>query len=152
MPIYECYVDGAARGAGVDGVATGEGACAAVFFKNRKSVGQYARLLGHCTNTHAEYEAVIMAAMMCWAAGFDDPIIYSDSEPVVYQINGKYSCDNPRLKPLLMSIKEISSVFRFRVVHVPRSHVSHADELANRLLDNLEKEKQMIADRRPHGS
>lgn len=151
MPLYEAYVDGAARGAGVDKVPTGEGACAVVLYENRKPIGQYARLLSYCTNTHAEYEAVLMAALMCWAADYTDPIIYSDSEPVVNQINGKYSCDNPRLKPLLMSIKEISSVFRFRVVHVPRSHVSHADAMANAMLDQLEEEKQKLSDRNSHG-
>lgn len=151
--LYECYVDGAARGQGANGAVVGEGAAACVIYENgglkrrgRKQVreprGQYARLLGKVTNNEAEYEAVLLGALMCWAAGFDDPIIYSDSELVVKQINDQWRCNNETLLPLLLSVREIQSVFRFRVMRIPRGHVHNADRMANNMLDMLAQAKE----------
>ena len=148
--LVECYVDGAARGQGANGASVGQGAAAVLIYVNggrrvgrgrnarREPDGQYARLLGLVSSSAAEYEAVILGALMCWAAGLTDPIIYSDSEMVAKQFNNEWRCENPALLPLLMSLQEIAEDFRFRVVQVPRSHVRHADEMAKKMLDLLE--------------
>lgn len=134
--IYEVFVDGAARGQGVEG-KTGHGAAAVMLYKNKKLIGQYARGLGKVTNNHAEYEAVLMGLIMCWSADLRDPVIYSDSTLVVNQVTGKWRCENEDLLPLLLSIQEIQEVFRFRIVHVKRSYVAEADALCNELLDTF---------------
>jgi ribonuclease HI len=133
--LYECYVDGASRGQGTG--QTGHGSAAVLIYRNRKLIGQYARALGRRDNNEAEYEAILLALMMCWAADLKDPIIYSDSNLVVKQINGDWKCNNEDLRPLLLSIQEIQDVFRFRVCHVPRKQVAEADLLANKILDQL---------------
>lgn len=137
MSLYECYVDGAARGQGANDKTSGHGAAAVLIYKNKKLIGQYARALGRRSNNEAEYEAVLLALIMCWAADLKDPIIYSDSKVVVNHINGSWKCNTPELKPLLLSVKEIEEDFRFRIVQVPRQFVSEADRLAKRILDNL---------------
>lgn len=134
--IYEAFVDGASRGSG-NPDKYGHGAAAVMIYKNKKLIGQYARGLGRRTNNEAEYEAVLMALLMCWSADLVDPVIYSDSEMVVNQINDKWRCNNDDLLPLLHSIREIGSVFRFRLVHVPRSYVAEPDLLCNKLLDAM---------------
>ena len=135
----EVFVDGASRGQGQKKI--GEAACAAVVFKNRKKVAQFARGLGKRTNNEAEYEAVILALLMCAMGDLPDPTIYSDSSVVVNQITRKWECRNPALLPLLMSIREIESEFRFKIEQVPRRMVSVADDLCNEFLDNLEAEQ-----------
>lgn len=134
--LYELFVDGASRGQGVEG-PTGHGAAAVLIYKNKKLIGQYARGLGRVTNNQAEYEAVLLGLLMAWAAGFEDPIIYSDSTLVVNQVSGKWRCNSEDLTPLLVSVQEIQEVYRFRVQHVPRSYVAEADQLANKLLNQM---------------
>lgn len=138
MP-YEIYVDGAARGQGATKKKkVGQGACAVMIYRNGKLVAEYTRGLGLVDNNRAEYEAVLLAVIMSWANdAIVDPIIYSDSQMVVNQINGEWECKNYALFPILKSIKDIQSVFRFRVVQVPRNLVSEADALANDYLDDL---------------
>lgn len=136
MALYEVFVDGAARGQGVEG-KRGHGACAIVIHENKKVIGRYARGLGLVTNNQAEYEAVIHALLMCWAADLEDPIIYSDSAVVVKQVTGEWKCHNDELLPLLYSIKEIQDDYRFRIVNVKRNAVSEADRLANDMLDQM---------------
>lgn len=137
MALYEVYVDGAARGQGTDGIPYGHGACAAMIYKNRKLIGQFARGLGLASNNQAEYEAVIMGLLMCWSARLEDPVIYSDSSLVVNHINGDWECNNEELLPLLYTVREISRAYRFRVVQVKRHIVSEADALANNMLDQM---------------
>lgn len=138
----QVFVDGASRGQGQKKV--GEAACAAVVFRNRKRITHYARGLGKRSNNEAEYEALILGLLMCAMAELHDPVIYSDSAVVVNQVTGKWECKNPNLLPLLMSVKDIQSEFRFRLEQVPRNMVYVADELCNEFLDNLQSEKRLL--------
>lgn len=134
MALYEVYVDGAAR----QGTNFSQSAVGVVIFRNRKRVWDFARGLGHTTNNRAEYEAVLAGLIMCWSSEeIKDPIIYSDSQLVVNQVNGIWRCENPSLLPLLFSIKLIQREYRFRLQKVPRAHVAVADQLCNKFLDEL---------------
>ena len=138
----EVFCDGASRGQGQKKI--GEASCAAVVYKNRKKVAQFARGLGPRSNNEAEYEAVIAALLICSMSDFLDPIIYTDSAVVANQINGKWVCRNASLIPLLMTIEDIRQEYPFRVLQVDRSFVWEADFLANEFLDQLKQRKQII--------
>lgn len=138
----EVFCDGASRGQGQKRV--GEASCAAVVYKNRKKVAQFARGLGPRSNNEAEYEAVIAALLICSMSDFLDPIIYTDSAVVANHINGKWVCRNSSLIPLLMTIEDIRQEYPFRVLQVDRSFVWEADFLANEFLDQLKERKQII--------
>lgn len=135
----EVFCDGASRGQGQKKI--GEASCAAVVYKNKKKVAQFARGLGRRTNNEAEYEAVIAALLICSMSEFIDPIIYTDSAVVANQINGKWNCKNKSLLPLLMTVEDIKEEFKFRIVHVQRNFVWEPDFLCNEFLDSLEKRK-----------
>lgn len=139
----EVFCDGASRGQGQK--RFGEASCAAIVYKNRKKVAQFARGLGPRTNNEAEYEAVIAGLLICSMSDLVDPIIYTDSAVVANQISGKWKCKNSSLMPLLMTIEDIRSEYNFRVLQVPRSFVWEADALANTFLDELELRKKYIA-------
>jgi len=136
----EVFCDGASRGQGQK--RFGEASCAAVVYKNRKKVAQFARGLGARTNNEAEYEAVIAALLICSMSDFVDPIIYTDSAVVANHVNGKWECKNAALVPLLMTIEDIREEYSFRVVQVDRSFVWEADYLANVFLDELKERKK----------
>jgi len=135
----EVFCDGASRGQGQK--RFGEASCAAVVYRNKKKVAQFARGLGPRTNNEAEYEAVITGLLICSMADLIDPIIYTDSAVVANQVSSKWRCKNASLLPLLMTIEEIRSEFNFRVVQVKRNYVWEADSLANQFLDNLKYRK-----------
>lgn len=147
MALHEVYVDGASRGQGSinpDGSHEkfGHGAAAAMIYRNKKLIGQYARGLGKVPNNVAEYEAVILGLLMCWSANLERPIIYADSSIVVKQIKGEWNCKSDMLIPRLASIREIEEVYPFTIVHVPRSYVAEADKLANAFLNNMLEPRQ----------
>ena len=136
----EVFCDGASRGQGQK--RFGEASCAAVVYKNKKKITQFARGLGRRTNNEAEYEAVIAGLLICSLSDLIDPIIYTDSAVVANQINGKWKCKSFSLMPLLMTVNEIKSEYKFRVVQVPRSFVWEPDLLANEFLNQLEEKKK----------
>jgi len=138
----EVFCDGASRGQGQK--KFGEASCAVVVYKNKKRVVQFARGLGRRTNNEAEYEAVIAGLLICSMSDFVDPILYTDSAVVANQINEKWKCKNLSLIPLLMTIQEIKSEYKFRVMQVPRTFVWEPDGLANEFLNQLEDKKRTI--------
>jgi ribonuclease HI len=138
----EVFCDGASRGQGQK--KFGEASCAAVVYKNKKKIAQFARGLGRRTNNEAEYEAVIAGLLICSLSDLIDPIIYTDSAVVANQINGKWKCKNASLMPLLMTIQEIRSEYKFRVVQVPRTFVWEPDMLSNEFLNQLEERKRSM--------
>jgi len=138
----EVFCDGASRGQGQK--KFGDAACAVVVYKNKKKVVEFARGLGARTNNEAEYEAVITALLICTMSDFVDPILYTDSSVVANHVNQKWACKNSSLLPLLMTIEEIKSVYRFRLVQVQRNNVAEADSLANKFLDNFQVRQKNI--------
>lgn len=138
----EVFCDGASRGQGQK--KFGDAACAVIVYKNKKKVVEFARGLGARTNNEAEYEAVITALLICTMSDFVDPIIYTDSSVVANHVNQKWACKNSSLLPLLMTIEEIKSVYRFRLVQVQRNNVAEADNLANKFLDNFQVRQKNI--------
>ena len=66
--------------------------------------------------------------------------ILADSELIVRQIDGRYRCKNPNLKPLFAEARRLIARFAsFKLTHVPRKKNSHADRLVNVALDSLDQ-------------
>lgn len=143
---YECFIDGACRNNGSKEVEP-EAACAAMIYKNKKEVFRFARELGNRTNNQAEYEALILCLTMCIAADIPRPIIYSDSQVVVNQMNGVWESVDPGLLPFYLTATRLKANYNFDLVKVPRSKVFYPDELCNQVLDELQlaKAKQIEA-------
>lgn len=99
----------------------------------------YARLsqrIGTKTNNQAEYRAVIAALEKAISLGARQVDLYSDSELVVKQINGRYRVKNAALKPLYQQVKQLQSLLEsFTIIHIPRWQNAEADNLANAALD-----------------
>ena len=61
-----------------------------------------------------------------------NPIIYSDSELVVNQVNGEYRVKNDRMKLLYKEVISLLSNFEtWSLIHVLRDKNKVADKLAN---------------------
>lgn len=107
---------------------------------NHKLLYEEGKYIGITTNNVAEYTAVYEALKFI-EKKFDKISLsielYADSKLVVEQLSGRYKMKSLHLKPIFEKIKiltmELGGVVH---THVPRSHNSEADRLANLALDS----------------
>jgi ribonuclease HI len=129
------HIDGAARGnpgpAGVGVVFIGP---------DGEVTERIHRGIGEATNNVAEYRALLLALERAQALGYTDIEVYSDSELLVRQLQGRYQVKNPALKELYAVAKDrIVRFRRFGIQHVPREQNAEADALANRGIDEAHR-------------
>jgi ribonuclease HI len=125
------HLDGGARG------NPGE-AGAGVFFQDRSGapLERIARYLGRATNNTAEYQALLIALARAREAGVRHLRVYSDSELLVNQVNGRYRTKVPHLQQYLQeAIRLMREIGRVDVAHVRREMNAEADALANEAMD-----------------
>jgi len=92
--------------------------------------------LGRVTNNVAEYTALLRALDCAVQVKAGELSVYSDSELLVRQINGKYRVRNAALRPLFKAAVDTLGKFtRWRIQHVCREDNQRADELANMAMD-----------------
>ena len=120
----EVYVDGASLGnPGPSGIAI-------IIKKDGKVLERYSSFAGVRTNNQAEYIAVLKALDMAKRYG-NRVKIYSDSELVVRQLNGKYAVKNKNLRELYRKVKNLEREFsEVKYIHVPRNQNMDADMMA----------------------
>ncbi len=92
--------------------------------------------LGRATNNVAEYEALLHALRYALGRGARRVRVFSDSELVVRQMEGRYRVKHPDMIPLHSEARSLLARFdEVRIIHVPREQNREADRLANRALD-----------------
>ncbi len=125
------HVDGASRGNPGE-AGFGVQVCAG---DGRELAGLYG-YLGKTTNNVAEYQALLHGLRFALERGALEIEVFSDSELLVRQIEGRYRVKNAGLRPLFQEAKSLLSRFqRARLTHVPREQNRQADALANRAVD-----------------
>jgi len=130
-PALRLHVDGASRGnpgeAGFGVHVTGP---------DGTEVASLYGYLGRATNNVAEYQALLHGLRFALGRGTSLVEVYSDSELLVRQIEGRYRVKNPGLRPLHREAMSLLARFETaRVAHVPREENREADALANRAVD-----------------
>ena len=127
MSSWKVHVDGAARGnPGPAGIGVliedGEG-------NVLREIGEP---LGRTTNNVAEYSALIRGLEEARALGCDQIAVFTDSELMAHQINGKYSVKAVHLIPLYQRATALLKQFSTATVtHVRRELNKRADALSN---------------------
>jgi ribonuclease HI len=92
--------------------------------------------LGKATNNVAEYQALLHGLRFALARGAAAVEVFSDSELLVRQLEGRYRVKNAGLQPLYREAQSLLARFaKARVAHVPRERNREADALANRAVD-----------------
>lgn len=92
--------------------------------------------LGKVTNNYAEYTAVGKALRHAQSLGASEIQLYSDSDLLVQQLNGRYKVKSENIRPLYERCMEILSGFSvWRVTHIRREKNADADALANLAMD-----------------
>jgi ribonuclease HI len=125
------HIDGASRGnpgeAGFGIFVVGD---------DDQPVAELYGYLGTASNNVAEYQALLHALRYARAKGARRVRVFSDSELVVKQIDGRYRVKHPDMLPLHREASTLLRQFDEAVVsHVRREQNKDADRLANRALD-----------------
>jgi ribonuclease HI len=125
------HVDGASRG------NPGEaGFGIHVTAPDGREVASLFGYLGKATNNVAEYQALLHGLRFALARGAMSVEVFSDSELLVRQLEGRYRVKNAGLVPLHREAQSLLARFaKARVAHVPREKNCDADALANRAVD-----------------
>jgi ribonuclease HI len=131
---FRAAVDGGSRG------NPGPAAWAVVVLDGRGGIlERHAAAIGNATNNVAEYRALLEALALATEAGADSVEVLSDSELLVFQVQGRYRVRNAGLVPLhAEAVRRIASFPSFRIVHVPRENNREADRLVHRALNLAE--------------
>jgi ribonuclease HI len=89
-----------------------------------------ARWIGRQDNNVAEYVA-LLEALHC-ARGLEANALHvvSDSEVVVRQMSGEYSCRSPRLYSLNWICRKLARSLNFSISYIPRENNAEANRLA----------------------
>lgn len=89
--------------------------------------------VGRTTNNVAEYRAVIQGLEKALELGAVRVHLFSDSELLVRQLEGRYKVKNAALRPLYDEVKALLARFQdWKVRHVPREQNAEADALATK--------------------
>ena len=120
------YIDGASdlhsKTAGIGGV----------IYNSDKELFSFSEYLHDSTNNEAEYKALIAGLKYLLEFKLLNPIIFSDSELIVKQVNGEYKVKNERMKILHSeAISLLGNFESWRLTHILREKNKVADKLAN---------------------
>jgi ribonuclease HI len=145
--MFEIFVDGASRG------NPGQAGIGIFCRKNQATFFKHGFFVGYGTNNFAEYCALICGLFILKqkTALLVQPRvnIFSDSQLLVYQINGLYKTKNAAIKIFIGKARALLMHFSWSAIHIRREKNSVADELANLGIDKqiaLPPElKQLIA-------
>lgn len=127
------YTDGAARG-NPGPAAAGY----AIFDSGGNLLEKGAKTLGRHTNNEAEYGALVLGLERASQITRGPVKFHSDSELMVYQVNGVYQVKKEHLRAYVDRAKAGASRFeRFKLVYVPRENpgIQLVDGLVNDALD-----------------
>jgi ribonuclease HI len=89
-----------------------------------------AKWIGNQDNNVAEYIALLEALQCALGLKAKTLHVFSDSQIVVKQMRGEYSCRSPRLYSLNWICRKLARSFDFSISHVPRENNVEANGLA----------------------
>lgn len=125
MADLTAYVDGGSLGnPGPSGIGVVIDGCASGPIR-------IAKWIGHQDNNVAEYVALMEALQRAIAMKASALHVYSDSQVVVRQMSGQYTCRSPRLYSLHWTCRKLARGLKFSISHVPRESNAEANSLAH---------------------
>jgi ribonuclease HI len=87
--------------------------------------------VGHQDNNVAEYLALLEALQRALQMSARALHVFSDSEIVVKQMRGEYTCRSPRLYSLNWICRKLARSLEFSISHIRREHNAEANHLAS---------------------
>jgi len=123
--VTEIFIDGASSG------NPGKIGIGYVIYKEGRVIKKESIYLGTQTNNFAEYMALIFSLTDVLSIGDNRCKVYSDSQLLCNQIEGRFGVKNKNIYPLFVLAKKIISKFEeVEIVHISREKNKEADKLA----------------------
>lgn len=119
------HIDGGSHG------SPGPSGIGVVIQKSDGGLIRIAKWIGTHDNNVAEYVALLEALQCALQLKATALQVYCDSELVVKQMTGEYSCRSPRLYSLNWMCRKLARSLHFCISHIPREHNQEANHLAN---------------------
>jgi ribonuclease HI len=119
------YVDGGSHG------SPGPSGIGVLIAKPDGEMIRIAKWIGHHDNNVAEYAALLEALQRALDLKATSLSVYSDSELMVKQMTGEYSCRSPRLYSLHWMCRKLARTLKFCISYIPREQNQEANRLAN---------------------
>ena len=119
------YVDGGSLG------NPGQSGVGVVIDGSPDGTIRIAKWIGRQDNNVAEYIALLEALQCATGLKAKALHVFSDSEVVVKQMKGEYSCRSPRLYSLNWICRKLARSLEFSISHVRRENNTEANCLAN---------------------
>jgi len=119
------YVDGGSLG------NQGSSGIGVIIDRGTEGTIRIAKWIGRQDNNVAEYVALLEALQCALALKAKKLHVYSDSQVVVRQMSGEYTCRSPRLYSLHWICRKLARSFRFSISHIPRENNAEANRLAS---------------------
>jgi ribonuclease HI len=119
------YVDGGSLG------NPGSSGIGVIIDRGTEGTIRIAKWIGRQDNNVAEYVALLEALQCALALKAKKLHVYSDSQVVVRQMSGEYTCRSPRLYSLHWICRKLARSFRFSISHIPRENNTEANRLAS---------------------
>src|SRR5882672_8777522 len=114
MSVFVAYVDGGSLGnPGPSGIGV-------VIDTPEGDAIRISKWIGHQDNNVAEYIALLEALQCALTLKASGLHVYSDSQVVVRQMRGEYTCRSPRLYSLHWTCRKLARSLGFSISHVPR--------------------------------
>jgi ribonuclease HI len=119
------YVDGGSQGnPGPSGIGVVIDGC-------ESGPIRIAKWIGHQDNNVAEYAALLEALQCALSLKAKALHVFSDSQVVVRQMRGEYTCSSSRLYSLHWTCRKLARSLNFSISHVPREDNAEANRLAH---------------------
>ena len=123
--MIKIYIDGASSG------NPGKIGIGYVIYKGDKLIKEESISLGVQTNNFAEYMALVFALIDSINMNEKEVSVFSDSNLLCEQINGKFKVKNQNIYSLFVLAKNlISKLKKFSIKHIEREKNKEADRLA----------------------
>ena len=120
------YIDGASQGnPGPSGIGV------LIYGQGNQLIKKIQKHIGPATNNIAEYKALIAGLTEALLLHASQITVYTDSELIANQMNGKYKVKNANLQVCYQEATHLLSGFKKVIIeHIPRSKNTSADVLA----------------------
>jgi ribonuclease HI len=119
------YIDGGSLGnPGPSGIGV-------VLDRSEGPTIRVAKWIGHQDNNVAEYVALLEALQCALTIKASKLHVYSDSQVVVRQMTGEYTCRSPRLYSLNWICRKLARSLDFTISHIRREQNTEANRLAS---------------------
>jgi ribonuclease HI len=122
---FVAYVDGSSHG------SPGPSGIGVIFEDDCGERTKISKWIGWQDNNVAEYVALMEALQCALARKATSLCVYSDSDVVVRQMSGEYSCRSQRLYSLHWICRKLARGLEFAIKRIPREHNTEANDLAN---------------------